>query len=195
MPVQNIEGRDNIPFSMKFGYGTGDFAVNVAYQVCALYLIYFFTDVFMISAVSAGTIFMVSKLWDAVSDPVVGVITDHTRTKWGKKRPYLLFGAIPLSLAVFLVFAGPKLSEGYRIAYATVTFMLFSTAIAVVSVPYAALIADMTLDAKERSSISGFRGYSPFSVHSSLQGLQNLWLHYSRMRPTASGWLESFMQS
>jgi glycoside/pentoside/hexuronide:cation symporter, GPH family len=146
-----------VPLGMKFGYGVGDFAFNLGFQVCALYLIYFFTDVYMLPAAVAGSVFMVSKIWDSVCDPIIGLISDHTDSRWGQKRPFLLFGAIPLGIATFLLFFGPDLSPGLRIVYAYATFILFSTIIAATSVPYGALTADMTLDAKERSSISGFR--------------------------------------
>jgi len=148
---------NTIPLGMKFGYGVGDFANNMGFQVCALFLIYFFTDVFMIPAAAAGSIFMVSKLWDAISDPLMGVISDRTSTRWGRLRPYLLFGSFPLGLSVFLLFLGPDLSENTRIIYGYATFIFFSTAITVVNVPYGAMTADLTMDFKERSTLTGFR--------------------------------------
>ncbi|HEY9160234.1 MAG TPA: MFS transporter [Desulfomonilia bacterium] len=155
---QEIEvAASKVPLGMKLGYGVGDFAFNLGFQVCALYLIYFFTDIYMLPAAVAGSIFMVSKIWDSVCDPIIGIISDHTNSRWGQKRPFLLFGAIPLGIVTFLLFFGPDLSPGLRIVYAYATFILFSTVIAATSVPYGALTADMTLDAKERSSISGFR--------------------------------------
>lgn len=146
-----------LPLGMKLGYGVGNFAINLGFQVCALYLIYYFTDIYMLPAAVAGSVFMVSKIWDSACDPVIGLISDHTKSRWGQKRPFLLFGALPLGVAMFLLFFGPDLSAGMRIVYAYVTFILFSTAIAATSVPYGALLADMTLDAGERSNISGFQ--------------------------------------
>ncbi len=148
---------ERVPLGMKFGYGVGDFAFCLGYQVCALYLLYFFTDVFMLPVGIAGMIFMGSKIWDAVVDPIIGTISDHTNSRWGRKRPFLLFGAVPLGLMTFLLFYGPHLSLNMKIIYAAATFIVFSTAIATVNVPYGALTADMTLDAKERSGITGFR--------------------------------------
>jgi len=152
-----IMGGNKVPLGMKVGYGVGDFANNLGFQVCAFFLIYFFTDVFVIPAAVAGSIFLISKLWDAVSDPMMGVVSDHTNSRWGRKRPYLLFGAIPLGLSIFLLFLGPDLSENLKIIYSYATFIFFCTAITVVNVPYGSLTADMTLDSKERSSITGFR--------------------------------------
>jgi len=158
--MMNGEGSaatNRVGIGMKFGYGAGDFAFNLAYQTTALFLLYFFTDVFAIGAAAAGTIFLVSKLWDAVSDPMMGFISDHTNSRWGKKRPYILFGAIPLGLALYLLFASPDVPVDMRFIYGLVTFILFCTVITVLNVPYAALTASLTLDIKERSNITGYR--------------------------------------
>ena len=148
---------ERVSLGVKFGYGVGDFAFNLAFQVTALYLIYFFTDVFMISAVAAGTIFLVSKIWDAVFDPIMGYVCDHTKSRWGKKRPYLLFGSIIVGVSTALLFAAPDLSPAGRVWYAFVTFIFFCSALTVANVPYGALTADLSLDTRERSSVSGFR--------------------------------------
>jgi len=142
----------------KLGYGSGDFAFNLAYQTTALYLLIFFTDTFLINAAAAGTIMFVSKLWDAVSDPMMGYITDRTKSRWGSKRPYLLFGAVPLGLAVAALFYGPSIeSSTLRIVYSLVVFVLFCTLITVNNVPYSALTADLTRDTDERSVLTGYR--------------------------------------
>jgi len=152
-----IGDTERVPLGVKFGYGIGDFAFNLAFQVTAVFLIYFYTDVFLVSAAVAGTIFLVSKIWDAAFDPVMGYICDHTKSRWGKKRPYLLFGSILLGISLVLLFAGPNLSESDRVLYAFFTFIFFCSAISVANVPYGALTADLSLDTRERSSISGYR--------------------------------------
>ncbi len=146
-----------IPFAEKIGYGAGDLSFNIAVQVTALYLIYYFTDVFGLPAAAAGTVILVSKLWDAVSDPLMGHVSDRTRTRWGSKRPFLLFGALPFGASIALLFAAPNLVNGGRVAYALVSYLIFCTALTVVNIPYGALTAAMTLDADERSRISAFR--------------------------------------
>ncbi|MBI9083654.1 MAG: MFS transporter [Desulfobacterales bacterium] len=157
-PDRGLFTRTNtIPLGMKFGYGVGDFANNMGFQVGALFLIYFFTDVFNIPAAAAGSIFLVSKLWDAVSDPLMGIISDRTTTRWGRLRPYLLFGSIPLGLSVFLLFLGPDLSENAKVFYGYASFIFFCTAITVVNVPYGAMTADLTMDFNERSTLTGYR--------------------------------------
>jgi hypothetical protein len=89
---------------VKIGYGIGDFGFNLVVQAAAVHLMFFFTDVYAIPAAAAGTISLVSKIWDAVIDPGLGMLVDRTRTRWGSKRPYLLFGAVPAGAAVFLLF-------------------------------------------------------------------------------------------
>ncbi len=146
-----------IPTGMKFGYGVGDLAFNILINATSLYLLYFFTDVFIIGAASAGIIFLVSKLWNAAIDPFIGFMIDRTNTRWGKKRPYMLFGAIPLAICFYLIFANPQLSASMRFVYGMATFLLFNSVFAIVNVPYAALTASMTLDTNERSVLTGFR--------------------------------------
>ncbi|MBN1534793.1 MAG: MFS transporter [Spirochaetes bacterium] len=141
----------------KLGYGIGDFAANITFQSVTLFLLYFFTDVFMIGAASAGVIFFIAKLWNAACDPSMGYVADRTRTRWGRNRPFLLFGALPLGLAYFLLFASPDLSPAAKTAYALVTFLAFSTCYSVINIPYGALTANLTLDTNERSSLTGFR--------------------------------------
>lgn len=141
----------------KIGYGIGDFAANIVFQSVSMFLLYFFTDVFLISATAAGSIFLIAKLWNAFCDPAMGYIADRTNTRWGKNRPFLLFGAFPLGIAFFLLFFGPQLSSSLRIVYALVTFLFFSAAYSVVNIPYGALTANLTLDTHERSALTGFR--------------------------------------
>ena len=148
---------------MKIGYGIGDLGANLVFLATLFYVLYYFTDVLGIPPETPGIIVLASKFWDASIDPVMGNISDRTRSRWGKKRPFLLFGAVPVGIAVFLLFYTPdftRLTGGavdYRIVWALVTYILFCTAIAIVNVPYAALTAAMTRDSHERSVITGFR--------------------------------------
>lgn len=157
---------EKVKLSEKLGYGVGDFGANLIFQTIMLFMMYFFTDVFLISASAAGLISFVSKLWDGFTDPVMGYLSDRTRTRWGSKRPYLLFGAVPLGLMFFLLFASPPLPESMKVVYALVLFLLLNTAYTVVNIPYGALTADMTVNAKERSSITGYRMF--FAIFATL---------------------------
>jgi GPH family glycoside/pentoside/hexuronide:cation symporter len=158
-----LSPEDRVPLGMKVGYGIGDFGANLVFLATLFYLLYYFTDVLGIPPEVAGIIVLVSKFWDAVSDPMMGTLSDRTNSRWGKKRPYLLFGAVPLGITVFLLFYSPDFSGAgtaapdYRIWWALFTYVLFCTAITIVNVPYAALTASMTRDSHERSVITGFR--------------------------------------
>ena len=149
--------RERLGPGVKLGYGIGDFGFNLVVQAAAVHLMFFFTDVYAIPAAAAGTISLVSKIWDAVIDPGLGMLVDRTRTRWGSKRPYLLFGAVPAGAAVFLLFLGPALPQGWKIAYSAASFVLFCTALSVANIPYTALSASITLDSRARSSLSAWR--------------------------------------
>ncbi len=98
MKKTEISAGGGLSTGTRIGFGVGDFGANLIFQSTFIFLIFFFTDVFGIAAPVAGTIFLIAKAWDGVSDPIVGYLSDRTRTRWGKKRPYLLFGAIPLGV-------------------------------------------------------------------------------------------------
>ncbi len=149
--------KDSITIRSKLAYGLGDFGYSVAGQTVTMFLIFFLTDVFGIPPAAAGTVMLISKLWDAVSDPMMGSLVDGTRTRWGSKRPWILFGAVPFGLTFFLLFAGPVFPPPLRVLYAGITFILFCTAQTVVNIPYCALTVSMTEDADERSSITAWR--------------------------------------
>lgn len=158
MKRQSPAAGGRLPIPTKLGYGVGDLSFNIAYQTTALYLIFYFTDVFGIGAGVAGMIMFYSKIWDAVSDPMMGYITDHTRSRLGSKRPYILLGTIPLGITFMMLFYSPDLgSEQMKVAYGLATFILFCTAITIVNVPYGALTANLTLDANERAVVTGYR--------------------------------------
>ncbi len=139
------------------GYGVGDFAFNVVTSAMALYLLYYYTDVFGISAATAGTIFLVGRGWDAVSDPIMGYVADRGYERWGMYRPFLVAGAVPLGLTFALCFYGPALSPSGRVAWALVTYLLLSTTFTVASIPYLAMSAALTRDAHQRTRLSASR--------------------------------------
>ncbi|WP_105615360.1 MFS transporter [Vallitalea okinawensis] len=139
------------------GYGTGSVAMNIVYGLMSFYLLKFYTDVFGITAASAGTMFFVARAWDAVNDPIMGVIVDKTKSRWGKFRPYILFGAIPMGLFAFLCFNTPDMSRVGKLVYAYVTYIGFGMIYTVIGVPYGALTSAMTQDLKAREKLTFFR--------------------------------------
>ncbi len=148
---------DHLSISTKVGYGMGDLAANLVFQSILIYLLFFFTDVYGIAAPVAGLIFLVSKIWDGISDPIMGFISDRTHTRWGQKRPYLLFGAIPLGVCFFLLFSPPPLPDHWKPFYALFLFLLVCTFYTIVNIPYGALTASLTSDSHERSKLTGYR--------------------------------------
>ncbi len=155
--VSAVGGTKKLGLSTYVGYGLGDFSVNLFFQSAIMFLLFFYTDVFGISAAAAASIFLVARIVDAVTDPLMGMIADRTRTKWGKFRPYLIVGGPPLALAAVATFSAPEFSDSGKIIYAYVTYTLFGIAYTVVSIPYSGLTAAITDDGQERTMLSAYR--------------------------------------
>lgn len=141
----------------KLGYGVGDFGFNLFYTTASLYLLYYYTDVLGLPPATAGWVFAAALIWDAIFDPLMGYIANRTRSRWGRYRPYLLFGAVPLAASWVLIFAPVDLNGTALLLFALAAHMLFRTLYAVVSMPYLALSATMTSDSAERGVLAGFR--------------------------------------
>lgn len=141
----------------KMAIGGGDFGLNLYWQSSSLFLLYFYTEILGIPAATAGLIYMSALIWDAVIDPVVGVFADRTRTRFGRYRPYLIFGSVPLAAVFLLVFWLPSGSGKWLVALTVVSHFLFRTLYAVVAIPYASLFAQVTRDSGERATMAGIR--------------------------------------
>ena len=139
------------------GYAVGDFGINLYFISVMTYLLYFYTDVLGISAVAAGGVFAVARIIDAVSDPIMGMIAERTNSRWGRMRPYILFGSVPLALITVLTFTVPDLSDVGKLIWAYVTYTLFGLIYTLVTIPYATLTASLTSDYEERTQLSTFR--------------------------------------
>jgi GPH family glycoside/pentoside/hexuronide:cation symporter len=157
--------RNNNKLSLveKISYGSGDFASSIFWALFSMFLLFFYTDVFGITAAAAGTMFLVTRLWDALNDPLMGMIGDRTKTKWGKFRPYLLFVALPFAIIGTLTFTTPDLSSSNKLIYAYVTYTLMMMVYTAINVPYASLLGVMTKDSKERTSLASFRFLGSFA--------------------------------
>jgi sugar (glycoside-pentoside-hexuronide) transporter len=121
------------------------------------YLLYFYTDVFGLSAAAAGGVFLVARIVDAITDPMMGMIAERTSSRWGRLRPYLLLGAVPLALVSILTFTVPDLAESGKLVWAYLTYVGFGVVYTVVSIPYSALTASLTDDHHERTLLSTIR--------------------------------------
>ncbi len=146
-----------MPLRSVVGYAVGDFGINLYFISVMTFLLYFYTDVMGLSAVAAGGVFFVARILDAVTDPIVGAIAERTRSRWGRMRPYLLFGAIPLALISIATFTVPDLDATGKLIWAYTTYILFGLIYTVVTIPYATLTASLTDDYAERTRLSTFR--------------------------------------
>jgi GPH family glycoside/pentoside/hexuronide:cation symporter len=146
----------------KIGYSVGDTASNLFFQTFILFITIFYTDVFGISAKAVGTMFLITKIWDAVNDPMMGMIADRTETRWGKFRPYILWFAIPFGILGVLTFTTPDLSTTGKLIYAYITYTLLMMLYTVINVPYSALMGVITSNARIRTVVSQFRFVAAF---------------------------------
>jgi GPH family glycoside/pentoside/hexuronide:cation symporter len=155
----------------KIGYSLGDTASHFVWDMVGFWLLFFYTDVYGISAAAAGTIMLVARFWDMAIDPVIGIVSDRTNTRWGKFRPYILFGAIPYSILAILTFTTPNLGATGKIVYAGATYVLLMTAYAAINLPYSALGAVMTNDTYERAGLNTYRFIAGFTGQFVVTGL------------------------
>jgi len=171
-----------LSFKTKFFYGGGDFAINIMWQLTVFYLMFFYTDVFGLSPAKAGLVFFIAKIWDAITDPIMGYITDNTSTRWGKFRPYLIFASLPALAAIVLCFTAPDLSQTGKFYWALCTYISFTTLYTIVAIPFGSLIPSMTQDINERTSLASFR-YLGGSSGSIVVASLTLWLVYKFESP------------
>ncbi len=148
---------ETVPLITKLAFGAGDVGPAIATAIMSFFLLYFFTDVARLPPTQAGLILLLTKLWDSVNDPLVGMLSDRTPTRWGRRRPWFLFGAIPFGLSFFLLFVVPPLGETARFWYFMVVALLLDTSFTVVNVPYTALTPELTSDYDERTTLNSYR--------------------------------------
>ncbi|WP_087504666.1 MFS transporter [Neiella marina] len=148
---------EKLKLSEKVGYGLGDAAFNFVWMTFIYFQIYFYTDVFGISAAAIGTMLLLTRVWDTINDPIMGIIADRTETRWGKFRPYLLFGSVPLAIVATLAFTTPDLSTDGKLMYAYGTYFLVGMIYTAINIPYSSLMSAITNDPKERASLSSWR--------------------------------------
>jgi len=146
-----------IKLQEKIGYGFGDMASSMFWKLFGAYLMIFYTDVFGLPAAVVGTMFLVTRIWDSLFDPIVGVVADRTQSRWGKFRPYLLWLAVPFGIIGVLTFTTPGWSLAARTVYAYVTYSLMMMVYSTINVPYASLLGVMSPDPHDRNLLSTFR--------------------------------------
>ncbi|MDE5618426.1 MAG: MFS transporter, partial [Clostridia bacterium] len=143
----------------KAFYGMGDLSANIMFSAISFYLLYFFINVGGLKASLASAVFLIAKAWDAVTDYLMGRISDKTKSPWGKRRVYMIFGALPYGMCFLLRWIVPFGIDGQvgKMLYYTLVYMLFNTAWTIVYIPYNAITANMTDDYDERTSLNGIR--------------------------------------
>ena len=141
----------------KIAYGLGDTASNIIFQTVMLFLTFFYTDIFGISPAVVGTLFLVVRVIDAITDPLMGSLTDSTRTRYGSYRPYLLWLAVPFGLISIITFTTPDLSDSGKVIYAFITYTLLMLVYTAINIPYSALGGVLSRDPSERVSIQSYR--------------------------------------
>ncbi len=142
-----------------FGYGMGDLGSGMVWGLTTTFLLFFYTDIFGLTAAAVGTLFVVARVFDAINDPIMGMITERFHTRWGKFRHYLLFGAPILGILLVFTFSTPELSNSAKLVYAYITYISLGAIYTATNLPYGALATTMTQDAGERNILSGSRSF------------------------------------
>ncbi|MCB8936977.1 MAG: MFS transporter [Ardenticatenaceae bacterium] len=158
-----------LSFGRKLAFGVGDLGPALVASIQGFFLNAFLLDIAGIRPAAAGVIFLIVKIWDSVNDPIIGGLTDRTNTRWGRRRPWLLFGAIPFGLAWFMQWLVPDWSQTGLFWYYLVVALLLDTGFTAVNVPYTALTPELTQDYDERTSLNSFR--FSFSIMGGLAAL------------------------
>jgi glycoside/pentoside/hexuronide:cation symporter, GPH family len=153
----NTTSASRLPLRTKLLFSTGDLSTSIPLAILMFFQLYFLTDVAGLRPDYAGWAIGASRLWDAVNDPLFGLLSDRIRTRWGRRRVLLLFGAVPLGVFFMLMWVVPALEPFWLAVYYAITFILFDTAFTIVHVGYNSLTPEMTSDYDERSSLNGYR--------------------------------------
>ena len=170
-----MENEQRISVVEKVGYGLGDTATNLVWRTLMVFLPIFYTDVFGITAASVGTLLLVCRFWDGITDFIMGLIADRTQTRWGKFRPWILWMAVPFGILTILTFTTPDLSTTGKLIYAYITYSGLIIVFTASNVPYSALMGVMSPDPNERTSLSSYRFFFAFFGGLITQGL-NIYL-------------------
>ena len=192
-----MKDRTKATFFEKVGYGFGDMSSSMFWKIFSYYLPFFYSNVFGLSLAHAGTLLLITKLYDAVSDPVMGMIADRTETRWGKYRPYLLWCAVPFAVCGVLTFTTPDAGYGFKHAFAYITYLLMMTAYTAINVPYGAMLGVLTPDSREKTVFSSYRMFfaygGSFLALAIFEPLQNFFQRMDGGVTVADSWQYSMI--
>lgn len=160
-----------ISIKEKLGFSIGEYSSSIVWQTLMFFLPVFYTDTFGLTAAATGTMFLVVRIFDAVNDPIMGIIADNTKTRWGSFRPYLLWMAVPYGLAAVLMFTVPDFDYTGKLIYAYVTYMLMMMIYTAIMIPYNAMIGVISPNPSERTTISSFKFVFAYAAGMTVQGL------------------------
>jgi GPH family glycoside/pentoside/hexuronide:cation symporter len=176
---------EKLALKEKIGYALGDGAANIAWRGVATFLFIFYTDVFGINPAAVGLLMLIARLSDGVIDVAMGIICDRTNSKYGRFRPWILWTAIPLGVTLSMLFTTPNLGPTGKIVYAYATYLVFFILYTANNIPYGALMAVMTGDDKERTSLGSYRMVGAFTGGMLVQGaLLFLVAHFGNINPS-----------
>ena len=179
---------DKLSIKEKVGYALGDTAANFIFQTMVMFQLAFYTDTFGITAAAAGTLLVVVRVWDAIFDPIMGIVADKTKTRWGKFRPWILWTAVPFGIMGFLAFVTPDFSASGKLVYAYVTYIVLMMVYSANNLPYSALSGVMTGDLGERTSLSSYRFVFAMLAQLIIQGLALPMVSYFGQGSSAQGY-------
>ena len=174
-----------LPRLAKIVFGSGDLGFSLTTTIVGTYFAIFLTDVVGIAPAMAAVAIFIGRTWDYVNDPIIGYISDRTRTRWGRRRPFLLFGALPFALVFTLMWWKPPLAGGALAVYYGAAYLLFDTGATFVYMPYFALTPELTSDYDERTSLTTYRMF--FSIFASLMAFTLPSLIVGAFRPENAG--------
>ena len=147
-----------ISIPTKIGFGAGEFSSSIFFTITSFWLMNFLTDQVALNAALAGTALLVGKIWDAAIDPFIGHFSDHTRSRWGRRRPYLMIFAIPLGAAFVIMFRNPGIPDQTgKFIWAMLAYLFFCTVYSFTNIPYNAILPEMSRDYHERTNITGYK--------------------------------------
>lgn len=157
LPTQAIVKKDKLPFHRKLTYGFTDMAGNLLYTLIGSYMLYFFTNVFGLNVGTAGVLLLLGRFIDALGAPIMGVLVDHTHSKYGKNRPWFLWMALPFTISVWLLFTTPVLNMTWKIIYAGIMYIAAELSYTALSTPITSVLPNLSVSSSERTSANSIR--------------------------------------